>query len=375
MDLFEARIYHLAEVRRVRGHEDANHPTLRLYGLYERRHLAYLEAHYLDPNLNQLNPHTVGGCQLWIREEHGIGKRNGRTAEAAYVQIMKIWSGFLFKRRVIPQDLLQGFEKPHVPQVLRRPFSREEVERLYAVAGDSPNSARDKAVLLLLADTGCRIGELCGLDLDDVIGPDGALRGSIRFKKTKGGIPRDVLIAARDLVGGGPSMAALRSYLRVRKAPVEQRAFFVTSAAGRSWGIPAVELGNRLSPRRVRELLRLWGQKGQVDNAYPHRFRHTAATEALSEGVSENSIRDRLGHMSSEVVHSYLHQNDRLRDSAAEKASLSSKWNLGQAPGATDLSLTQLKHDVEDLLRSDPAAVRQLLKLAASLKPTGSISA
>jgi integrase len=227
----------------------------------------------------------------------------------------------------------------------------------------------------LLADTGCRIGELCGLDLDDVIGPDGALRGSIRFKKTKGGIPRDVLIAARDLVGGGPSMAALRSYLRVRKAPVEQRAFFVTSAAGRSWGIPAVELGNRLSPRRVRELLRLWGQKGQVDNAYPHRFRHTAATEALSEGVSENSIRDRLGHMSSEVVHSYLHQNDRLRDSAAEKASLSSKWNLGQAPGATDLSLTQLKHDVEDLLRSDPAAVRQLLKLAASLKPTGSISA
>jgi len=30
---------------------------------------------------------------------------------------------------------------------------------------------------------------------------------------------------------------------------------------------------------------------------------------------------------------------------------------------------------MEDLLRSDPAAIRQLLKLAASLKPTGSLSA
>jgi integrase/recombinase XerC len=375
MDLFEASAYHLAEVRRVRGHEDPNHPTLRLYGLYERRHLAYLETNHLEPRLDMLNEHTVGGCQLWIREEHGIGKRNGRQAEAAYVQIVKIWSRFLFKRRVIPQDLLQGFEKPHVPQVLRRPFSREEVERLYAVAGDSPNPERDKAVLLLLADTGCRIGELCGLDLDDVIGPDGTLRGSIRFKKTKFGVPRDVLIAARDFVDGGPSMAALRSYLRVRKAPVEQRALFVTSGAGQPWSVRDVNGGNRLSPRRVRELLRLWGTKGHVDNAHPHRFRHTAATELLSEGASENSIRDRLGHMSPGAVHGYLHQNARLRDIAAEKASLSSKWNLGQAPGANDLSLTSLKHDVEDLLRSDPAAIRQLLKLAASLKPTGDISA
>jgi integrase len=374
MDLFEARDYHLAELRRVRGHEDPNQSTLRLYGMYERRHLAYLETNHLEPRLDLLNPHMVGGCQLWIREYHGIGKRNGRQAELVYARIMKIWSAFLFKRRIIPADLLVGFELPRVPKVLRRPFVREEVERLYAAAGDSPNPERDRCILLLLADTGCRIGELCALDLDDVIGPDGDLRGSIRFKKTKGGIPRDVQIAARDLVGGGPAMAALRCYLRVRQAPPDQRALFVTSDTNQPWQPPR-GAGERLSDRRIRELHRVWGEKANVDNVHPHRFRHTAATEALSEGVSENSIRDRLGHMSTEVVHSYLHQNARLRDDAAEKASLSSKWNLGAAPGAGDLSLTRLKHEMEDLLRSDPATIRQLLNLAASLKPTGSVSA
>ena len=76
---------------------------------------------------------------------------------------------------------------------------------------------------------------------------------------------------------------------------------------------------------------------------------------------------DNVAEPSSEVVHSYLHQNDRLRDSAAEKASLSSKWNLGQAPGASDLSVTTLKHEMEDLLRGDPAMVRQMLALGKSL--------
>jgi integrase len=305
--------------------------------------------------LDMLNPHIVSGCQLWIREYHGHGNRNGRQAEAAYARIMKIWSGFLLKRRVISQDLLQGFELPRVPQIARRPFTREEVERLFSVVGDFPNPERDRAILLLLADTGCRVGELCGLELDDVIDADGTLRASVRFKKTKGGVPRDVQIASRDMIGGGPCTQALRTWLRVRKARPDVRNLFVTVD------------GDPLHPRRVREMHTLWGRKAHVDNCHPHRFRHTAATEALTEGVEENSIRDRLGHMSPEVIHSYLHQNNRLRDSAAEKASLSSKWNLGQAPGASDLSITKLKHEMEDLLRGDPAMVRQMLALAKSL--------
>lgn len=373
MDLIDASQYHLSEVQRILGHP-ANHPTLRLYHLYERRHLEYLEINRLDSRLDMLNPHMVAGCQLWIRAHHGYGIRGGKAAENAYVRIMKIWSKFLFKRRVMPQDLMLGFELPRLPQVLRRSFTREEAERLFAVAGDSPNSERDRAIMLMLADTGCRVGELCGLELDDVIDARGELRASIRFRKTKGGRPRDVLIAARDLVGGGPCIEALRRWLHLRKARPDVRALFVTSDTGHPW-LTHEGGGEPLSPRRVREMHNLWGQKARVQPCFPHMWRHTAASEAMTEGVGENAIRDRLGHISPDVIHSYLHQNSRSRDKAAELSSLSTKWALGQAPGATDLSLTSLKHDVEELLRSDPAAVRQLLQLAASLKPTGSLSA
>jgi integrase/recombinase XerC len=362
MDLFEAHTYHLAEVRRVRGHDDDRHPTLLLYGLYQRRHLDYLEHVHLGPGLAQLNPHTVAGCQLWIRDRHGYGKRNGRTAEASYARIMKIWSAFLFKRKIIPQDLLLGFELPRVPKILRRAFTREEAEKLFSTASAGPSSLRDRAIMLMFADTGCRVGELCGLECDDVIDADGTLRASVRFKKTKGGVPRDVQIAARDFVGGGPCIAALRAWLRVRKAQPGVRTLFTTA-----YGLP-------MHPRRVRELHAMWGRKAHVDPCFPHMWRHTAASEAIAEGVGENAIRDRLGHLSPEVLHSYLHQSTRSRDRAAELASLSSKWQLGVSADARDLSTTKLKHEMEELLRGDPAMVRQMLALAKSLQQQERVS-
>jgi integrase len=362
MDLFEAHTYHLAEVRRVRGHEDANHPTLLLYGLYQRRHLDYLEYAHLGVGLDQLNPHTVAGCQLWIRDRHGYGKRNGRSAEAAYVQLMKIWSGFLFKRRLIPQDLLLGFEKPRVPKILRRAFTREEAEKLFSMASSGPSSLRDRAIMLVLADTGCRVGELCGLELDDVIDADGTLRASVRFKKTKGGIPRDVQIAADAFVGGGPCIAALRAWLRVRKAQPGVFALFTTT-----FGLP-------MHPRRIRELHAMWGRKAHVDPCFPHMWRHTHASEAIAEGAGEGAIRDRLGHLSPEVLHSYLHQSTRGRNRATELSSLSTRWNLGQAQNAAELSTTKLKFQMEELLRGDPAIVRQILALAKSLQQQERVS-
>jgi integrase len=315
VDLIQARTYHLSEVQRIRGHA-AGHSTLRLYGLYERRHIEYLDLNHLDLSLSMLNPHVVAGCQLWIREHHGYGIRNGRQAEAAYSRIMKIWSAFLFKRHVIPHDLLLGFDLPKVPKIRRRPFNEAEAQAIMAAVQIGASPIRDRAIMLVLSDTGCRVGELCGLELADVVSPDGSLRASVAFRKTKGGIPRDVVIqqSKRD---GGRIHVALRAWLKIRTAQAGVQTLFTTHD------------GWPLSERRVREMHMLYGAKARVEGPIsPHRWRHTHATEALAEGVPENSIRDRLGHVSSEVIHDYLHQSDRTRGIAAERASLAEKWRL-----------------------------------------------
>lgn len=315
VDLIEARAYHLREVQRIRGHE-ADHPTLRQYGLYERRHLEYLDHNRLDPTLNMLNPQIVASCQAWIHEHHGYGIRDGRQAEAAYSRIMKIWSAFLAKRLIIPQDRMLGFELPHVPKVRRRPFSQDEAQAIMAAVRLGASPVRDRAIMLMLADTGCRIGELCGLCIEDVVEPEGQLRRSIAFRKTKYGIPRDVVIHQPTRTGGR-CLEALRAWLKVRPAQPGVLNVFTTQA------------GWPLSDRRVRELHRLYGTKAHVEGSVsPHRWRHSHASEALAEGIPENSIRDRLGHLSKQSLDTYIHLSDRTRAIAAERASLSEKWRL-----------------------------------------------
>lgn len=315
VDLIEARVYHLREVQRVRGHQ-ADHPTLRQYGLYERRHLEYLDQNRLDPTLNMLNPAIVASCQMWIREKHGYGIRNGRQAEAAYARIMKIWSAFLFKRKIIPVDHMLGFTLPHVNKTRRRPFTEDEAVAILAAVRLGASPVRDRAMMLLLADTGCRVGELCGLLLEDVVSPDGSLRHSVAFRKTKGGVPRDVVVHQPTRTGGR-CMEALRAWLKARCAQPGVQSLFTTMD------------GWPLSDRRVRELHRMYGAKAHVEGAVsPHRWRHSHASEALAEGIPENSIRDRLGHLSRASLDTYIHLSDRTKAIAAERASLSEKWRL-----------------------------------------------
>jgi len=316
MNLLEARDYHLRELARIHGHA-ADHPTLRLYGLYERRHLEYLEQSRLDPTLHMLNPHVVAGCQLWIREHHGYGIRGGRQAEAAYSRIMKIWSAFLAKRRVIPVDLMAGFELPRVTKIRRRPFTEDEAQAIMAAVRLGASPVRDRALMLVLSDTGCRVGELCGLELADVVAPDGSLRKAIAFRKTKGGVPRDVVVQQASKRTGGRCMEALRAWLKVRSAQPGVLNVFTTHD------------GWPLSERRVREMHRLYGTKARVEGSVcPHRWRHTSASEQLAEGVPENSIRDRLGHLSRASLDTYIHLSDRTKTIAAERACLSEKWRL-----------------------------------------------
>lgn len=316
VNLIEARVYHLRELQRIHGHS-ADHPTLRQYGLYEQRHLAYLDLNRLDPTLSMLNPAVVSGCQLWIHEHHGYGSRGGRTAEAAYSRIMKIWSAFLAKRHVIPKDLLLGYELPRLGKVKRRPFTEDEAQALLAAVRIGASPIRDRAIMLVLSDTGCRVGELCGLELSDVVSPDGSLRKSIAFRKAKGGVSRDVVVQLQGRRSGGALHEALRAWLKVRVAQPGVTSLFTTRDG---WPI---------SERRVREFHTVYGAKARVEGpVFPHRWRHTSASEQLAEGIPENSIRDRLGHLSRASLDTYITLSDRTKAIAAERASLSEKWRL-----------------------------------------------
>jgi site-specific recombinase XerD len=151
-------------------------------------------------------------------------------------------------------------------------IGREDLRRLLsATAGDAPNLVRNRAILLFLADTGCRVGGLVGLRLVDV-----DMEGRTALLVEKGEKARRVPFSE-------PTAAALSRWLAMR--PEGETVFC------------HLETGARLDPQAVREVLRrLAVTAGATGPVNPHSFRHAFAREFIISGGDMGSLADLLGH-------------------------------------------------------------------------------
>ena len=173
----------------------------------------------------------------------------------------------------------------------------ESARLLDSVDGDAPVDLRDRAALELLYATGIRVGELCGLDVDDV----DTARRVVRVLG-KGGKERSVPY-------GVPAVHAVQAWLdRGRPA-------WATARSGSALLLGA--RGGRIDQRAVRSLVhrRLAGVPGAPDLG-PHGLRHSAATHLLEGGADLRSVQELLGHATLATTQIYTHVSvERLRTS------------------------------------------------------------
>jgi integrase len=309
MDLVEAAEFHRHTLDRL----NRSVHTIRLYAIYENSFVAFLRESDLEPTLDALSPQLIREWQSWLRGK-STGRRGGVVTEKQGCAIMKTWSRFLWENDIYPFDPLARLKIPRVQRIQRKPFTQEETVRLVQAASAGPNPIRDRALLLLLLDTGARIGETCNATIDDV----DMAAGAITFTRTKNGRPRTVRFVVQGRRDGGSCLSALKNWLKVREARDGVNNLFTTRER---WP---------LSPRRAREIFGELGERARVPNAHPHRCRNTAASEYLTEQPgAELALQARLGHVSREVLSTYVSQTDRGIANAADTASLSTKWNLG----------------------------------------------
>ncbi|WP_370614749.1 tyrosine recombinase XerC [Mumia sp. Pv 4-285] len=173
-------------------------------------------------------------------------------------------------------------------------------------AGGSPSEAeisavavRDVAILELLYATGIRVGELCGLDVDDIDRNRNVVRVIGKGDKE------------RSVPFGRPAADAVDRW-------VARRSELAAAASG-----PALFLGRRggrVDPRTVRRMVhtRLADVDGAPDLG-PHGLRHTAATHLLEGGADLRSVQELLGHASLATTQLYTHvSSERLRSAYAQ---------------------------------------------------------
>lgn len=306
--LYAAHVAHLEALRRQRRAAS----TIRIYGLYIGGFVRFLTDRGIEcPTLEHLTPDWIGKYQDHIHS-HSQGTRGGVVAERHAVTMLKIFSRWLWRRGLLPNDPLARVEPPRLAKFHRSPFTEADVRALLEAARLGPNPVMERALLLLTLDTGCRVGELVSVEIGDL----DLDTGLVIFRKTKNGRPRRVFFGVAGKPDGGPCIVALREWLAIRPR-TETMVLFVSRH------------GASLSTDSVRRIYRLLGESAGVTNCHPHRGRHTAASEFLSElPGAELHLRNRLGHVSADVLADYITISDQTARHVAETASLSAKWDL-----------------------------------------------
>lgn len=161
-------------------------------------------------------------------------------------------------------------------------FSDDELRALLNTSkGRDFTQRRDRAIMLTLADTGVRLGELLSMRVDTIAYDD-----AIAEVEGKTG--------ARFVKFGATAWEAVDRYLRSRSAhPRVDRPELWLSAKG------------ALGGSGVAQMLKRRGREAGIEGVHPHRFRHTFAHQWLADGGQENDLVQLAGWTSNQMVGRY----------------------------------------------------------------------
>lgn len=150
---------------------------------------------------------------------------------------------------------------------------------------------RDRALLELLYGTGIRLGELVGLNLEDV-----SLKQRLAKVRGKGKKERIVPFSSKAGAMLRDYLPARLAILRRRRTSSEPNALFLNMRGGR--------LSDRSVRRNLQDYIRRSAMKLEVR---PHLFRHSFATHLLNRGADLRTIQELLGHASLSTTQKYTH--------------------------------------------------------------------
>ena len=280
--------------RHLVSERDLTPHTVRAY-VGDIRGMLEQAAHLGHTGVDTLDVRTL---RSWLATQQTLGKaRTTMARRATAVRVFTAWAQRTGRIAADPGALL-GSPKAHrtLPQALRVDEARALLEVAAVHADDgSPVGSRDVAILELLYATGIRVGELCGLDVDDLDRERRVVRVFGKGRKE------------RTVPFGRPAERAVDAWLRTGRPAL--------AAPGAGAALFLGARGRRIDQRAVRTLVhaRLQDVPGAPDLG-PHGLRHTAATHLLEGGADLRTVQELLGHASLATTQIYTHvTTDRLR--------------------------------------------------------------
>lgn len=257
-------------------------PSLKHYGLHLRQFAAYLDTIDLH-DLRDLSPPVLSGFVIELSRQ--VGRASVRNACA----VLHVFLGYLYRERILPQDLGRAVEPPQTYRLdqIPRSVTWEEVRRLLeAIDRRTPVGRRDYAIVLLLVTYGLRAREVAALTLDDLDWRNDRLRVPERKAGHSTAYPLSPVVGQ-----------AIVDYLQDGRPKTADRHVFFRALA------PQLPITHAAVSSRAAHYLHKIGVS--VPRAGSHTLRHTCVQRLVDAEFDLKVIGDYVGHGSAAATAIY----------------------------------------------------------------------
>ncbi|MFQ6550552.1 tyrosine-type recombinase/integrase [Aestuariibius sp. 2305UL40-4] len=301
-----SRFDHTAFVNSRRDERSLGHHTLRAYAQDLRTFARFTKAHHLsDP----LSKDDILAYHRHLRDELGA---KPATIERRLVTLKSYYAWRADRNSALPSP----FADVRISVRMPRPIDRETLKAvleygegqsaMQPMSGtDTTAPASQSAVTLLIIKllivTGLRISELTNLKVSDV-SPD----GSQILVNGKGSKERIVFVPNQQL------QEDFRRFCQIRSKDGSTASPLFLNMAGR-----------RLRAATFRKRLRTLSKRlGIEHHLTPHRFRHSAATLLIEEGIDIRMVQALLGHANLKTTEIYVRVSNQALRCALERVDI-----------------------------------------------------
>lgn len=252
--------------------------TMRWYTQRLDAFLSWAAEHHPD---NLHSREAFNGFIAHLKTERSLATVRG------YVVILRRFGRWLLEEGLAERDPGASLKYPPKGRRVPKGVTPEDFEKLLAVA----KHTRDKALLLLLWETGARAEEIIGLHWQDI-----NLEKHSAWVTGKGSKERPVFF-------GEDGAAMLQAYCETVPNTAEDAVFWALDGE-----TPLTYWGMYLAVKRI-------GNKAGVEHCNPHRFRHGFGRRLSKNGCPTLVLQDLMGHASSETtrIYTFLDEEDLSR--------------------------------------------------------------
>jgi len=194
-----------------------------------------------------------------------------------YVRVVRRFFAWCVEEELLAKSPAARLELPQLPKKTVRGISAKNREAIIAHC-DNP---RDLAICRMLADTGCRVGGVAGLKMDD-LDLDNAL--CIVWEKGRGGSQKSRVLFLLPI-----TISALKNYLAVRSSRCEN--------------VFLGRYGNPLTAGGIYQAIERTAIRAGVKKGFnPHNWRHGRIRGWLANGMPLSTASQLAGHSGIQVT-------------------------------------------------------------------------